>query len=203
MSSAGPKRVALYARISKAKKYDSDEKTTDINQDGEAQLQRMRKWVQHNEFEVAGEFHEVASGRLVRRPEQERVMKLVRAHHVHGVVVVKLDRWGRSLIDLKNTVNEMVESGVTFYAIESGITYDKHTPAGKLFLSQLAAFAEFEADLISERTKEGLAARRDAGVRLGRPLQACYTCEGERTESLRKKIDGKARPVCRGCKLGG
>lgn len=196
------KRVALYARVSTA------------DQDAAPQLTRLREWAARQALEVTGEFIETASGRLHRRPEMDKVMALVRGHQVHAVAVVKLDRWGRSLINLRSTVEDMVDAGVTFHAIESGITYEKHTPTGKLFLSQLAAFAEFEADLISERTKEGLAGKVASGKpwvsksgrlveRLGRPLVPCHVCQGPRTSRVRGKRAGVLVPLCAGCKKGG
>lgn len=192
-------RVALYARVS------SDD------QNAEGQLERLRKWALHMDMDIVGEYKETASGRYVRRPEQEKVMKLVKGHHVHAVAVAKLDRWGRSLIDLKNSVHEMVANNVKFYAVESGITYEKHTPVGSLLLNQLAAIAEFEVDLISERTKEGLQSRVAKGEawvsksgrtvdRLGRPLAPCSQCGGERTAPTRGKRNGKRVPLCAGCK---
>jgi DNA invertase Pin-like site-specific DNA recombinase len=192
------RRVALYARVS----------THD--QDASPQLARLRAWAAQQGFQVHAEHVETASGRLVRRPAMDAIMALVRGHHVHAVAVVKLDRWGRSLLDLRRTVEQMVEAGVTFYAIESGIAYEKHTATGKLFLSQLAAFAEFEADLISDRTREALAGKGKDGPwvskagrlveRLGRPLKPCSVCGGARAEDLRMRRAGTRVPVCAPCK---
>lgn len=197
------KRVALYARVSTH------------GQDAAPQLVYLREWAGRQGLQVAGEFIEVVSGRLHRRPEMDKVMSLVRGHHVHAVAVRKLDRWGRSLMNLRTTVEEMVEASVTFHAVESGITYEKHTPTGKLFLSQLAAFAEFEADLISERTKDGLAGKTASGKpwvskagrtveRLGRPLVACHDCGSPRfgPKRIRGKRAGIVVPLCEPCKRG-
>ncbi len=192
------KRVALYARVS----------TED--QDAKLQFTRLREWAQRMDHEVVGEFVETASGRRVRRPEQDKVMKLVLGRHVHAVAVVKLDRFGRSLIDLRNSIDTMVENGVTFFAVDQAITYEKHTATGKLFLSQLAAFAEFEADLISDRTREALAAKKAKGTwvsnsgrtvsKLGHEFLPCFQCNGPREDQTRGKRGGKVVMLCRSCK---
>ena len=182
------RRVALYARVS----------TSD--QDPGPQIDRLRQWAKASNLQVVGEYVEIASGRLVRRPEQDRVMAAARGHQVHAVAVAKLDRWGRSLIDLRRTIQVMADAGVAFYAVESGLSYERDTPAGTFFLNMLGACAEFEAGLISERTREGLAARKSAGVHLGRPLAPCSACGGARTIELRGKVQGRLVPLCIPCK---
>ncbi len=189
------KRVALYARVSTKK------------QDAEPQLTRLREWAKNAGLQVVGEFIETASGRLVRRPEQDKVMALARGHHTQAVAVVKLDRWGRSLMDLRRSIEELVKAGVVFHAVEQGISYEKDTPVGKLFLSQLGAFAEFEADLISERTRDGMAGRAALGWpdgKPGRPLAACHDCGAPRfgPGRIRGKRAGVLVPLCPSCKSG-
>lgn len=193
------KRLALYARVS----------TED--QDFEPQLTRMREWATHGNFEIIGEFKEVASGRLTRRPEQDKLMALVRGRHVHAVAVAKLDRWGRSIIDLRNSLEVMVENGVWFYAVDAGVVYEKHTSTGKLMFNQLASFAEFEADLISERTKESLNDRKNRKKpwvsksgrtvsKLGHEFKPCQQCGKPREDQTRGKRGGKTVMLCRSCK---
>ncbi|WP_237074067.1 recombinase family protein [Mycobacteroides abscessus] len=77
------------------------------------------------------------------------------------LVVTKLDRLGRSILDLHRIANELTEKGVRLSW--SGTVYNPLDPAGKLFFSMLAAFAEFESDLIRARTIEGMAEARKAG----------------------------------------
>ncbi len=191
--------IALYTRVS----------TKD--QDAKLQLVRLREWATRMGFDPITEFVETASGRLVRRPEQDKVMALVRGRHVRHVAVVKLDRWGRSLIDLKNSINEMVDNGVTFHAIDQGITFEKKSASGGLHLNLLGAFAEFEAEMISDRTREALAAKVATGkpwtsktgrtvTKLGHEFHPCFQCGGPRSEPLRGKRGGKVVMLCRGCK---
>lgn len=83
------------------------------------------------------------------------------------LVVSKLDRLGRSVIDVLQIFEKVKECGASIKVLDMGI--DTSTPAGQMMLTVLAAFAQFERQMISQRTKDGLAAARDKGVQLGRP----------------------------------
>jgi DNA invertase Pin-like site-specific DNA recombinase len=82
-------------------------------------------------------------------------------------VVWKLDRLGRSLRHLVGTVSGLAERGIGFCSLQESI--DTTTPGGKLIFHILAALAEFERDLVGERTSAGLAAARARGRHGGRP----------------------------------
>jgi DNA invertase Pin-like site-specific DNA recombinase len=81
------------------------------------------------------------------------------------IVVTKLDRFARSLRDLLNLVSDLGKRGVGFKSI--GDSIDTTTPAGRLFLSIVGAFAEFEREVIEERTKAGIARARSKGIKFG------------------------------------
>lgn len=83
------------------------------------------------------------------------------------VVVWRVDRLGRSLIDVLNTVNLLRERGVHVRSIADGI--DPTTANGRLMLNMLATLAEYERELIVERVNAGIAAARENGARFGRP----------------------------------
>jgi len=83
------------------------------------------------------------------------------------VIVWKLDRLGRSLKDLIETLNLLKDQGVDFISLTEHI--DTTTPGGKLIFHLMGALAEFERDLIRERTNAGLAAARARGRIGGRP----------------------------------
>jgi len=83
------------------------------------------------------------------------------------LVVWKLDRLGRSTIQLLQILNDLRDRGVNFHAITQGI--DTNTAVGQMIYGQLAVFAEYERNLISERTKAGMAAAKARGVHVGRP----------------------------------
>ncbi len=83
------------------------------------------------------------------------------------LVVWKLDRLGRSTIHLLQLLDDLRNRGVDFQAITQGI--DTTTAIGRMLYGQLAVFAEFERENISERTKAGMEAARKRGVKIGRP----------------------------------
>jgi DNA invertase Pin-like site-specific DNA recombinase len=91
--------------------------------------------------------------------------------------VWSIDRLGRSLQHLVETVNELQAVGVDLYMHQQAI--DTTTPAGKLAFSIFGAFAEFERSLIRERVMAGLARARAAGTRLGRPTNLTDTVRSE------------------------
>ena len=98
------------------------------------------------------------------RPELDKMLKQLRKDD--QVVVWKLDRLGRSLGHLVNLVNQFQEMGVQFVSLNDNI--DTTTPQGRLMFNLFASFAEFERELISERTKAGLENARKNGRKGGR-----------------------------------
>jgi DNA invertase Pin-like site-specific DNA recombinase len=109
-------------------------------------------------------YREKASGKNLDRPELKRIMDDIGEGDV--LVVVKLDRLGRSLRDLIDTVNKLHEMKVTFVSLGDNI--DTSTATGKLIFHFFAALAEFERELIRERTNAGLAAARARGRKGGK-----------------------------------
>lgn len=83
------------------------------------------------------------------------------------IVVWKLDRLGRSLSGLILILENLAERGIGFCSLKDAI--DTATPAGRLSFHIMGALAEFERDLISERTKAGMAAAKARGAKIGRP----------------------------------
>ncbi len=110
-------------------------------------------------------FREKESGKNAQRPQLQEMMSQLRQGDV--VVVWKLDRLARSIRDLIDLVNKMHQEGVELQSLRDQI--DTNTPQGKFTFHLFAAMAEFERDLISERTKAGLAAARAQGRTGGRP----------------------------------
>ena len=110
-------------------------------------------------------FADRASGALAERPELTRALEYARQGDT--LVVWRLDRLGRSLRDLIETVTALGERGVGFRSLTESI--DTTTPGGRLVFHVFAALAEFERDLIRERTQAGLSAARARGRRGGRP----------------------------------
>jgi DNA invertase Pin-like site-specific DNA recombinase len=110
-------------------------------------------------------FTDKASGSLASRPQLDRMLDHLREGDV--VVVWRLDRLGRSLKNLIALVEGLAERGVGFRSLSESI--DTTTANGRLFFSVMGALAEFERDLIRERTIAGLAAARARGRVGGRP----------------------------------
>ncbi len=108
-------------------------------------------------------FVEYASGVLSKRPALDDALGYLRDGDT--LVVTKLDRLGRSVRNLKEIVDDLQLRGVGLKALSQGI--DTTTSGGRLFFHMLAAIAEFEHDLIVERTKDGLAAARARGRKGG------------------------------------
>ena len=88
-----------------------------------------------------------------------------------GVVVSKIDRLGRDSRDMLDTVDDLTKRGVKVMVIQLG-NLDLTSSTGAMMLKMLSAVAEFERDLIRERTKSGMARAAAAGVKLGAPLKA-------------------------------
>ena len=113
-------------------------------------------------------FTDTVSGAAVERKGLEEALGFARAGDT--LVVWKLDRLGRSIRHLIDTINSMQARGVGFRSLTEQI--DTTTSGGKLVFHVFAALAEFERDLIRERTQAGLAAARARGRQGGRPKAA-------------------------------
>ncbi len=107
------------------------------------------------------------SGAKSNRPGLEMAIDFVRSGDT--LVVWRLDRLGRNMEDLISIVNRLNERGVSFHSIQENITMDKSSSTGQLMFHLFAAFAEFERNLILERSAAGRAAARARGRFGGRP----------------------------------
>ena len=105
------------------------------------------------------------SGSTSERPGLSRVLRAL--HAGDELVVWRLDRLGRSLTHLVQLLDQLGERGVRFRSLNESI--DTHSSGGRLVFHMMAALAEFERSLISERTRAGMAAARAQGKRMGRP----------------------------------
>ncbi|MGY3134568.1 DNA invertase Pin-like site-specific DNA recombinase [Bradyrhizobium sp. USDA 4501] len=115
-------------------------------------------------------YEDLASGRRDDRPGLAACLKALRQGDI--LVVWKLDRLGRDLRHLVNTVHDLVERGIGFRVLSGqGSAIDTTTATGKLNFGIFAALAEFERDLISERTRAGLASARARGRKGGRKFK--------------------------------
>lgn len=106
---------------------------------------------------------ETASGVAKKRPKLEMALKDARSGDVF--VVWKLDRLGRSMLDLLAKIDDMTRRGIGFVSLTEDI--NTTTPGGRLLMHVMGALAQFERDLIVERTRAGIAAARARGVQIG------------------------------------
>ena len=144
-------KVAIYARVS----------TED--QDADKQEHLCREYCNRNNYEVYKVYKDVISGKTTSRPEFNLLLEDMRSYKFDTIMVTKLDRIGRSLAHLISMFEEFNKRGLHFIAVTQNI--DTTTATGKLQLHILGAFAEFERNLISERTKEGLKVATGVGKR--------------------------------------
>ena len=136
-------KTALYIRVS----------TLDQNPD--AQRRELEAYAARHGWPVVAVYEDKASGADPRRPELGRLLADAQAGKFQGVLVWKLDRIGRSLIDLLNIVRLLDTELVRVIAITQGIDTDQKNPASRFFVQILAAVAEFEKTLIRERCLGG------------------------------------------------
>ncbi|MCJ1782639.1 recombinase family protein [Mammaliicoccus sciuri] len=112
-------------------------------------------------------FSDYISGSKSKRPGLDKAVEFARSGDT--IVVWRLDRLGRNMEDLITLVNELNERGVSFHSLEENITMDKSSSTGQLLFHLFAAFAEFERNLILERSSAGRIAARARGRYGGRP----------------------------------
>ena len=151
-------RIGLYARVST-----HDQQTLPM------QLSAMREYVERRGWAVKVEVSEVGSG-AKEREKREELLKTARRREIDAIVVWRLDRWGRSLVDLVSTLGELGDLGVGFVSLTEAL--DLTTPTGRAMAGLLAVFAEFERDILRERVKAGIAQARAEGRPHGRPKTA-------------------------------
>jgi DNA invertase Pin-like site-specific DNA recombinase len=114
---------------------------------------------------AARTFQDVISGRTFERPGLTALLDYARAGD--ALVVVRLDRLGRSLRELLDIVERLKERGISLVSLEEKI--DTSSAAGELVLHVFGSIAQFERRLIAERTRDGIAAARPEGRKPGRP----------------------------------
>lgn len=141
-----------------------------VDQDPTLARVELRRAARARGLRLVAEIEETGSGARNDRPGLQRVMQLVRSHEVHQVLVWKLDRFGRSAIDVVTNVKAIKAAGATFVATSQGLQVGPDSGAiGDLVVSVMSAMAEFERAVISERTLLGLEKLRRRGRKLGRP----------------------------------
>lgn len=153
-----PIRVALYARVS----------TADKNQDPDTQLYALREFCRKAEWEIVNEYVDRARAKDYKhRTAWAKMLKDARRREFKGVLVFRLDRAFRSVRECSNTVQEWLDYGIGFKSLREDVI-DTTTNQGRFILHIMAAAAELESGIISERVAAGIARTQAQGNRYGR-----------------------------------
>ncbi len=150
-------KAALYCRVS----------TSDGRQDVQVQLMELRNYCKVREWDICGEFCDTISGKSAKRPQLDAMIKLARQRRMQVILIIRLSRLGRSLSHLITVVSELQQHGVNLVSVNEAI--DLATPNGRLMFHLFGSLAQFEAELISERIRAGLAYAKFCGAKIGRP----------------------------------
>jgi DNA invertase Pin-like site-specific DNA recombinase len=144
-------------------------------------------------------FSDKTSGAKVDRPGLEEALAFARDHQGDTLVVWKLDRLGRSLPHLIAAVKNLDDRGIGFRSLKESI--DTTTSTGRLVFHVFAALAEFERDIIRERTGAGLAAARARGRRGGRP-KSLDEAKQRQALTLYEDKSNTIDEICRTLRIG-
>lgn len=148
-------KIALYCRVS----------LSNGSQTTENQKIRLVEYAKNNGFTY--DLYEETESTRKTRPVKQTLLARLRNNEYDAVAVYKLDRWARSSTELILDTKELLDKGVGFVSISDNLDFS--TAAGKLHFQILSAFAEFERELIRERTIEGLRRAKQQGKQAGRP----------------------------------
>jgi putative DNA-invertase from lambdoid prophage Rac len=169
---SGRLRAAIYTRVS----------TTDQNCD--RQQAELNAYADRCGYSVVSVHAETGSGALIDRLERKKVIQLARARSIDIILVSELTRWGRSTIDLIDSLTQLQRWNVSLIA-QNGFQFDLSTPHGKMIASIMATLAEFERDLLKERVRSGIANARARGKIFGRPAGGKIADSCDRINQLR------------------
>ena len=164
--------VALYARVSTE------------NQDPDNQIIRLREVAEARGYTVYAEYIDVASGACSKRPQLDRMLSAAKSGKFSRIMAVKLDRLARSVINLTGIMQNLEEWNVGVEFLDQPI--DTTTASGRFTTTILAAVAEFERELIRDRTKDGQSRAVAQGKTIGRPSR---TLSDYQREKIRKILE--------------
>jgi len=174
-------KIAIYVRVSKRDRTPENQKLV---------LEEYAKKQGWN-YKI---FEETESTRKTR-PIKQEVLKLLRQRQFDGLLIYKLDRWARSSTELILEIEELVKKGINIISYADALDFS--TAIGRFQFKLNCIFAEFERDLISERTKLGLERARKKGKRIGRHPKNCncYICYEKRQNKIKTNVKEKTGGV--------
>lgn len=167
-------KVAIYARVST------------LDQNCAMQLEELHRYATASGWEYVEYVDDGVSGAKASRPALDRLMKDAREKRVGAVICWKLDRFGRSMKNLIENIEELDQLGIRFICPTQGIDTNHSSPTGRLLVRLLAILAEFERDLIRERVNAGIAQHK-RNVELGRLGRDLHTRSGKDLPNGRPK----------------
>jgi len=147
--------AAIYVRVST------------VDQNHAMQTTELKGYAERMGWSIV-EYSEKASS-VKKRPVFERMMQDARQRKFDVVLVWKLDRFARSVLQLNECIQLLDQAGVRFLCVTQGIDTDRQSLGGRLLMQILGAIAEFERGLIAERVRAGMAQAKRSGKHLGRP----------------------------------
>lgn len=162
--------VCLYARVSTK------------GQDTDNQMIRLEEVARARQYDVYKRYEDVASGKNANRPALDQMMIDAKQHKFDKILVTKIDRIARSTINLLNLLTELSNAHVTVEFLDQPI--DTGSASGKLTMTILGAIAEFERELISDRTCDGLAKADAQGRHGGRPKRVLSDYQLEKAKTI-------------------
>src|SRR6056297_1409275 len=178
-----------YARVSTEEQV----KSGSLNQ----QIDKIEDYCHRSDHQIVKLFTDAGVSAIKERPKFEKMMETIANGNdeIDGIVVTKLDRFGRSVKDLVINMETLQEESIDFISI--GDSLDTSTPNGKLLFHILSAFAEFEREIIRERMQAGRERARAEGKELHRPkkeldmerIRELYTEKGLSARAIAKLMD--------------
>ena len=156
-------KTILYSRVSR----------DDLNCENQERI--LKEWAKTNNLIENVDYKYIWEEQTSRktRPLKDLILQKLREGEYKTVVIVRIDRWARSLQELISDVNQIVNAGGRFVSISNGFDFrkDKFNSGDQLMLNNFGAFAQFEREMIRERTLEGLSRVKAQGKKLGRPFK--------------------------------
>lgn len=191
--------VVGYVRVSTAEQADSGAGLA-AQRDAIRQAAEVRGWRLVGIHEDAG-----LSGKGLKRPGLDATLKAVESGDADALVVAKLDRLSRSIVDFTMLMERATRKGWAVVALDVGV--DTTTPQGEMVANIMATFAQFERRIIGQRTKDALAVKRSQGIRLGRPTSVPpdvtrkirrWRREGKSYRAIADKLNEASVPTAQG-----
>lgn len=175
-----PKRVALYVRVS------TDGQTV------QNQLGELRHVADRHGWEIVQTYaDEGISGTKGRegRPEFDKLLKAIARREVDMVAAWSVDRLGRSLRDLVSLLSDLQAKAVDLFLLQQGL--DTSTPSGRAMFQMLGVFSEFEAAMIRDRVRSGVARAKRNGTKSGKPIGRPRISKQQEDEALKRLKNGE------------